>query len=79
MSCSSTEKEEKYINKRTNWKWDIVIKIVLSSDQEKLSKFEAEGREFAKYLRSLEEFIKKERSEQFLVKVHLCTYSEKAT
>ena len=68
MSCSSTEKEEKYINKRTNWKWDIVIKIVLSSDQEKLSKFEAEGREFAKYLRSLEEFIKKERSEQFLVK-----------
>ena len=63
MSCSSTEKGEKYINKRTNWKWDIVIKIVLSSDQEKLSKFEAEGREFAKYLRSLEEFIKKERSE----------------
>ena len=63
MSCSSTEKEEKYINKRTNWKWDIVIKIVLSSDQEKLSKFEAEGREFAKYLRSLEEFIQKERSE----------------
>ena len=63
MSCSSTEKEEKYINKRTNCKWDIVIKIVLSSDQEKLSKFEAEGREFAKYLRSLEEFIKKERSE----------------
>ena len=57
MSCSSTEKEEKYINKRTNWKWDIVIKIVLSSDQEKLSKFEAEGREFAKIMRSLEQFI----------------------
>ena len=28
-----------------------------SSDQEKLLKFEAEGREFAKYLRSLEQFI----------------------
>ena len=28
-----------------------------SSDQEKLSKFEAEGREFAKKFRSLEQFI----------------------
>ena len=28
-----------------------------SSDREKLSKFEAEGRKFAKYLRSLEQFI----------------------
>ena len=28
-----------------------------SSDQEKISKFEAEGREFAKCLRSLEQFI----------------------
>ena len=28
-----------------------------SRDQEKLLKFEAEGREFAKYLRSLEQFI----------------------
>ena len=28
-----------------------------SSDREKLLKFEAEGREFAKFLRSLEEFI----------------------
>ena len=28
-----------------------------SSDQEKLLKFEAEGREFAKILRSLEQFI----------------------
>ena len=28
-----------------------------SSDWEKLLKFEAEGREFAKYLRSLEQFI----------------------
>ena len=28
-----------------------------SSDQEKLLKFEAEGREFAKILRSLERFI----------------------
>ena len=28
-----------------------------SSNQEKLLKFEAEGREFAKFLRSLEQFI----------------------
>ena len=40
-----------------------------SSGLEKLLKFEAEGREFAKFLRSLEQFIQKsERSEQFLVK-----------
>ena len=30
-----------------------------SSDREKLLKFEAEGREFAKILRSLEQFIRK--------------------
>ena len=36
------------------------------SDREKLLKFEAEGREFAKILRSLEQFSG--RSEQFLVK-----------
>ena len=35
-----------------------------SSDQEK---FEAEGRKFSKYLRSLEQFIQSERSEQLLV------------
>ena len=28
-----------------------------SSDQEKLLKFKAEGREFAKFLRSVEQFI----------------------
>ena len=28
-----------------------------SSDREKLLKFEAEGREFAKFLKSLEQFI----------------------
>ena len=28
-----------------------------TSDREKLLKFEAEGREFAKYLRSLEQFV----------------------
>ena len=44
--------------------WYFVTKIVLtycekncSSNQEKLLKFEAEGREFAKILRSLEQFI----------------------
>ena len=45
-------------------KWYFVTKSVLtycekncSSDLEKLLKFEAEGREFAKFLRSLEQFI----------------------
>ena len=44
--------------------WYFVTKIVptyceknCSSDREKLLKFEAEGREFAKILRSLEQFI----------------------
>ena len=44
--------------------WYFVTKIVLtylrkncSSDREKLWKFEAEGREFAKILRSLDQFI----------------------
>ena len=45
-------------------KWYFVTKIVLtycrkncSSDREKLLKFEAQGREFAQFLRSLEQFI----------------------
>ena len=45
-------------------KWYFVTKIVLtycekksSSDREKLLKFEAEGREFATFLRSPEQFI----------------------
>ena len=45
-------------------KWYFVTKIVLIycekkhySDREKFLKFEAEGREFAKFLRSLEQFI----------------------
>ena len=41
-----------------------------SSDREKLLKFEAEGREFTKFLRSLEQFIqtiKGQNSEQVLV------------
>ena len=33
------------------------MRINCSSDREKLLKFEAEGREFAKFLRSLEQFI----------------------
>ena len=42
----------------------VIVTIVLvlcyqncSSDREKLFKFEAEGREFTKFLRSLEQFI----------------------
>ena len=37
-------------------KWYFVTKIVLS-DREKLLKFEAEGREFAKMLRSLKQSV----------------------
>ena len=54
--------------------WYFVAKIILtyckkncSSDQKKLLKFEAEGREFAKFLRSLEHYSNSERAEQFLV------------
>ena len=50
---------------KLNEKWYFVNKIVLtycekkkcSSDREKLLKFKAEGREFSKILRSLEQFI----------------------
>ena len=44
--------------------WYFVFKIVLTysenigcTDQEKLLKFQAEGQEFAKFLRSLEKFV----------------------
>ena len=53
-------------------KWYFVTKIILtycekicSSDQEKLLKFEVEGRESAKVLRSLELFIYSERVVHF--------------
>ena len=36
-----------------------------SSDREKLLKFEAEGREFAKVLRSLEKFIQTVKGENY--------------
>ena len=35
----------------------ITVRKKISSDREKLLKLEAEGREFAKFLRSLEQFI----------------------
>ena len=42
----------------TNWWYGLVFCYQnCSSDREKLSKFEAEGREFAKFLRPLEQFI----------------------
>ena len=50
--------------------WYFVTKIVLTGcDREKLLKFEADGREFEKILRSLFRtiFSDSERSEQFLV------------
>ena len=53
------------MNDFSNKKWYFVTKTVLtycekncSSDREKLLKFKAEGREFAKILRSLEQFIR---------------------
>ena len=36
-----------------------------SSEREKLMKFEAEGREFANFLRSLEQFIQTLKGQQF--------------
>ena len=36
----------------------LTVRKKCSSDREKLLKFEAEGREFAKFLRSLEQFIR---------------------
>ena len=36
---------------------DLMLKNNYSSDWEKKLKFEAEGREFAKFLRSLEQFV----------------------
>ena len=42
--------------------WPIVRKNCLS-DREKVLKFEAEGREFAKFLRSLEQFIQTVKSQ----------------
>ena len=51
-------------------KWYFVTKIVLaycekkcSSDREKLLKFEAEGQDFAKFLRPLEQFIQTEKGQ----------------
>ena len=43
--------------------WPFTVWINCSSDQEKLLKFEAEGREFAKCLRSLEQFIQTEKGQ----------------
>ena len=40
------------------------VRKTCSSDQEKLLKFEAEGREFAKVLRSLEQFIQTVKGEK---------------
>ena len=37
--------------------FSLTVRKKCSSDREKLLKFEAEGREFAKFLRSLEQFI----------------------
>ena len=46
-----------------------------SSDREKLLKFEAEGREFAKILGSLERFIQTVKGQNFLKQNSFLTYS----
>ena len=56
------------------YKWYFVTKIVLterkncSTDREKLLKFEAEGQEFAKFLRSLEQFIQALKGQNYISK-----------
>ena len=45
--------------------FSLTVRKKCSSDREKLLKFEAEGREFAKFLRSI--YSNSERSEQFLL------------
>ena len=68
LTTNCYERKEKEILIILMWKTGtyFVTKIVLtycekkkcSYDQEKLLKFEAEGREFTKFLRSLEQFIR---------------------
>ena len=60
LHCRDLENESVDKNNRADLKWYFVTKIVpnnCSSDQEKLLKFEAEAQEFAKILRSHEQFI----------------------
>ena len=65
FTALASNNEEKSRRQATERYWYFVTKIILtycekkncSSDLEKLLKFEAEGREFAKFLRSLEQFI----------------------
>ena len=45
------------MNGRNRKKWYFVTKIVSTYCEKKMLKFEAEGREFAKFLRSLEQFV----------------------
>ena len=79
VSTNSVNKEKvSYINSRLFFKelrngillpklFCCTVRKKCSSDSEKKLKFEAEGREFAKCLKSLEQFIHSEKSEQFLV------------
>ena len=46
-----------------------------SSDREKLLKFEAEGREFAKFLRSLEQFIQTVKGQNNFWQVTECFFN----
>ena len=55
-------------NEELDWNVRPTVRKNCSSYWEKLLKFEAEGGEFAKFLRLLEQFIQtSERSEHFLV------------
>ena len=66
MKDAEIAKQERELHKLRVSKWYFVTKIVLTyctvrknycSDRDKLLKLKAEGREFAKCLRSLEQFI----------------------
>ena len=61
-------------------KWYFVTKIVLTycekncfSDREKLFKSEADGREFAKIMRSLEQFVQTMKSQKSIFKWYFVT------
>ena len=71
-----------YFESHSVQEWYFVTKIVLtycekncSSNREKLLKFETEGREFAKILRSLEQFIQAVKAQNNYWELETCRKS----
>ena len=50
-------------NEKDQREWSFVTKIVLTYCSRKLLKIEAEGQEFAKFLRSFEQFVRTVKSQ----------------